>query len=902
MRLSETAALCLFLSFFTVAIPAAAAQPAAAAGTNLLRNPGLESAAPGNLNNGAPRDWEIFRSDRRPGSVSFSLSPGDVYEGRRALLIDIKSPQSAGIFQTVDVRPDTFYRFSVRVKTESLESAGPGVHLLVAGLNEAVSGFSGTSSAWGELRLFFKTAADQRQATVAVLVGARDQPARGRVWLDDVSLVRAGGPAAASARQAAPADPREAAYPPPGPGFVIFIGLACLLLAFFIFVTVKKKPALKGRGLDLVLAGGLTLLYAFIAFYRLGTFDSPQTYYRAQREGESFTLDLGADLPVSRIMYFMALGKGSYRLDFSDDLEHWRSPKTLEQGLNDNQLQIFWRLENAGFKTRYLRVTAVRPGAQLGEIAVFSDEDGSLLPIRAILPTREDRPGTGAARPADDPRRVCDEPGRVPLLPSYLNGTYFDECYFARSAYDYTLGLDSYEESHPPLGKLTIALGVELFGFTPFGWRFMGTLLGVLMIPIVYAFGLALFKRREWAFIGAFLLSFDFMHFAQTRIATIDVFGVFWIILMYWFMYRALREDPLAPRPGKFLLNLLFSGLCFGLGAASKWIALYGGAGLAIALVGRYAFAGVRYFRGLWRPSHGENPDASGKRAADESDAPSPPPKRLHWNHLRPFLKRTGLVVVFSLSVFIVLPAGIYLASYIPFMTVRGPANPHTGPVQLVLNEQKAMYDYHAAQNAPHEFASPWYEWPVDYRPMWFFTGNQYLFHDTASDIFSFGNPAIWWAGIAAVGALIFLLAAPFAILLLRGLGNLVKKRRGVTEPAAGEAARAGARRNLRKRLPAGLFLATALAAQYLPWIVVPRTQTFIYHFFASVPFLILAAVFVLKTLVEKKPRLRPGVFVYLGIVMLLFFLFYPIISAARVDAAYVKDILKWFPTWFPLL
>jgi dolichyl-phosphate-mannose-protein mannosyltransferase len=892
MRLSPGVALCLFLLFLAAVIPAADAQPAATAEVNLLRNPGLELAAPGSLKNSLPPYWDAFQSDRRQGAVVFSLTGDAVYEGRQALLIDINYPQAAGIFQTVDVQPDTFYRFSVRVKTDSLESAGPGVHLLVASLNAASSGFSGTTNGWGELLLFFKTAAGQKKAVVAVLVGTTDQPTRGRVWLDDLSLRKTDGPPPAALAQSAVVEGAgEAAYPWPAPGLAVFIVLACLLLALFVFLMVKKKPALKGRGLDLILAGGLTLIYAFIAFYHLGSFDSPQTYYRAQEQGESFTLDLGAALPVSRITYFMALGSGSYRLDFSDDLSYWRDPKTLEQ----KKLQISWYVENVGFKTRYLRVTAVQPGAMLGEIAVFSDEDGSLLPVRAVLP------GTGAARPADDPQRVCDEPGRAPLLPSYLNGTYFDECYFARSAYDYTLGMDSYEESHPPLGKLTMALGIELFGFTPFGWRFMGTVFGILMIPIIYAFGLALFKKREWAFIGAFLLAFDFMHFTQTRIATIDVFGVFWIMLMYWFMYRALRENAFARRPGKLLRNLFLSGLCFGVGAASKWIALYGAVGLALALIAWYAYSGVRYFRGFFL-SRQKGTAAVGKEAEGESNDPPPSPARLFWSHTRPFLRRTGLIFSFSVLVFLILPAGIYLASYIPFMAVRGPANPHTSPLQLVIDEQKAMYDFHAGQNAPHDYASPWYEWPIIYRPMWFYTGNQYLFHDTTSDIFSFGNPAIWWAAIAAVGALIFFLAAPCSVLLFSGVWNFVKKRHSVTERAAGAASLAGARRKLRRRAPAGLYILTALAAQYLPWIIIPRTQTFIYHFFASVPFLILTVVLVIKTLVEKKPGLRWGVFFYLGIVMLLFFLFYPLLSGGRADAAFVNGVLKWFPSWFPYL
>ncbi|MBR2717342.1 MAG: glycosyltransferase family 39 protein, partial [Oscillospiraceae bacterium] len=43
-----------------------------------------------------------------------------------------------------------------------------------------------------------------------------------------------------------------------------------------------------------------------------------------------------------------------------------------------------------------------------------------------------------------------------------------------------------YEITHPPLGKAIISLGIRLFGMTPFGWRFMGALTGVLMVPLMY--------------------------------------------------------------------------------------------------------------------------------------------------------------------------------------------------------------------------------------------------------------------------------------------------------------------------------------------------------------------------------------------------------------------------------
>lgn len=80
--------------------------------------------------------------------------------------------------------------------------------------------------------------------------------------------------------------------------------------------------------------------------------------------------------------------------------------------------------------------------------------------------------------------------------------------------------------------------GIAVFGMNAFGWRIVGTLFGIGMVPILYLFAKRLFGKSEYALLAAGLFAFDFMHFTQTRIATIDVYGVFFILLMYYFMYR----------------------------------------------------------------------------------------------------------------------------------------------------------------------------------------------------------------------------------------------------------------------------------------------------------------------------------------------------------------------------
>ena len=116
----------------------------------------------------------------------------------------------------------------------------------------------------------------------------------------------------------------------------------------------------------------------------------------------------------------------------------------------------------------------------------------------------------------------------------------------------------------------------------PFGWRFMGTLTGVLMLPVMYIFAKMLLKKTKYAAFATILFAADFMHFAQTRIGTIDSYSILWIMLMYLFMYLFTQSNFNKEKLSKSLVPLALSGLFFGIGAATKWLCMYAGAGLAV--------------------------------------------------------------------------------------------------------------------------------------------------------------------------------------------------------------------------------------------------------------------------------------------------------------------------------
>lgn len=138
---------------------------------------------------------------------------------------------------------------------------------------------------------------------------------------------------------------------------------------------------------------------------------------------------------------------------------------------------------------------------------------------------------------ADDYPEAFDEQELFPADTTYEYQSMFDEVYHARTANEIVEGRTIYETTHPPLGKWWMSLGIRVFGMTPFGWRCVCALFGILMVPVSYAF-MRKISRSTWiASFAALLIVFDFMHFTLSRIGTIDVIVGFFILLTFYLMY-----------------------------------------------------------------------------------------------------------------------------------------------------------------------------------------------------------------------------------------------------------------------------------------------------------------------------------------------------------------------------
>ncbi|MHA7964783.1 glycosyltransferase family 39 protein [Paenibacillus sp. CAU 1782] len=590
----------------------------------------------------------------------------------------------------------------------------------------------------------------------------------------------------------------------------------------------RRNPLTKKEWLWM---GGITLVYAIVALVNLGAMKGPVTPWQPASGGDSFYVDLGENKHLERITSFGGVGTGKYKLEFAPDNGDWGNPIEVD---NSHVAVFSWRSQKLELDARYVKLTVTQAGFSMHEMAFYEKDSQVPLPVIGI---NEDEAGT--------PRRgnlqnLFDEQDLMIYNHNFRNGSYFDEIYHARTAYENLEGIVAYENTHPPLGKIIIALGIKLFGLNPFGWRIAGTVIGIAMLPIMYMMARRLFGKPLYASLATVLFAADFMHFTQTRISTIDVYGVFFIMLMFYYMHKYVSMNFFRDKLAATLVPLGLAGLFFGLGVASKWIVLYGGAGLAIMLLLSLIERGREY--------------AAAKRAVRASRFDAGQDESALRNIIKHFPRNTVVTLLSCLVFYIAIPAAIYALSYIPILSVM--KGGYTW--QALVDYQKNMFNYHSNLVSSHPFSSSWWEWPFMKRPVWYYSGTE-LAEGMKSTIVAMGNPLIWWTGIVAMLLTIYV--------------------------------------SVKRRDKAIYMLWIAFLAQYVPWMLVTR-ETFLYHYFAMVPFVILSIIYIFKHMEEQKPwfqKVRKG---YVIAAVALFILFYPALSGLTVPKAYVDILLRWFPSW----
>lgn len=429
------------------------------------------------------------------------------------------------------------------------------------------------------------------------------------------------------------------------------------------------------------------IIYGILSFFHLGSMESPQTFWQAEDSTQQVILDLGQETKVSYLRELSGARFGKYQIAISNDNVNYSEIGELEQK------KVFaWEDMQIDQSFRYLSITRGEKVGALGEIALY-DKEGNKLPVVGMDEVSQ---------------LLVDEQGSVPDEISYMNTTYFDEIYHARTAYEYIHGMDIYEWTHPPLGKLIMTIPIRILGMTPFAYRIMGNIAGLMMLIVIFIFAKKMFKRTNYALLAMITFAADGMHFVQTRIGTVDSYLVLFIMLAYLFMYQYMCCDS-DREAGKMHLNLLLSGFFMGCAIATKWNGAYTAIGLALLFfINFFKRNSVMSFSSKWR-SHRVK------------------------------------IILGCFAYFIFIPVMIYVVSYIPDMII----DPEVGTLKGFWALQMKMYHYHADLEATHPFSSPWYLWPIGVKPLWYYDGK--VAEGMISSITLHCNPFIWWTGILAM-------------------------------------------------------------------------------------------------------------------------------------------------------
>ena len=276
-------------------------------------------------------------------------------------------------------------------------------------------------------------------------------------------------------------------------------------------------------------------------------------------------------------------------------------------------------------------------------------------------------------------------------------GYIFDEIYYAKNAYSLIssgVELDQQGGSefvvHPPFGKWLIGIGIRLFGNNEFGWRSSSALFGSASVLLIYLIAKRLFKSEFLALSAALLMAVDGLSLVMSRVALLDIFLMFFILLTFYFL---LKE------------NYWLSGVAIGLGLSTKWSAAFLIPVLLLLTL------------------------------------------KIKEINLSQILKRVSQFVFLPMAIYFTSWIGWFVSD-------KGWArNSGSNPISSLWNYHLEILNFHTNLVEKHSYsANPW-SWLVLGRPTSFYyeSGDSCGAGECAQEILAMGTPLLWWSAIFAV-------------------------------------------------------------------------------------------------------------------------------------------------------
>jgi dolichyl-phosphate-mannose--protein O-mannosyl transferase len=448
-----------------------------------------------------------------------------------------------------------------------------------------------------------------------------------------------------------------------------------------------------------------------------------------------------------------------------------------------------------------------------------------------------------------------------------------------------------------------------LDGATTFAWRFPGVIFAAATVYLLIIFGRRLFDNIWVGWMAGIFYAFDGLSFVQSRTGMNDIYIAFFVVLAFYFLYIFFNEYP-----KKVTNNLVWLGLASGLAAATKWTGFYG-VGIVFAWAFLYVFrrrallflAIVLFGVALYVASLTYGWLNLTKLVTNSIETPVVGFGIL-WTIAVMLLsavvvfpaagRKLAITMVLTLAV---IPVLVYVLSYSQWW-LQG----HTWGKFEELHKQ--IWWYQTGLKAHHDYESKAYTWPFLIRPVWFYVKYEDHFNAAGQkelwigNIYTMGNPFIWWAGLVALLSVIWSVVERF--FTLRTLSQLVlDEMEGLKKKTLDSLKN-------HSLLPLSIIL-VGYFGMFLPWTLSPRIM-FLYHYLPSVPFLCLALAYVLVKLAteglvigdRKSPVLSLSpqamqyvVTIYLSLVVLIFVYFYPQWSGLPLPTWWV-DHYYWLKSW----